>query len=116
MRWQLSSASAAIQDAIGRSPVLFRPPYGATDATVVGVASQLGLLQILWTVDPRDWSIPGVNAIVNNVLSHAMNGSIILMHDGGGDRTETVLALPLIISALQQRGFTFVTVPQLLRG
>lgn len=116
VRWQLSSASAAIQEAIGRPPVLFRPPYGATDAAVVGVASQLGLLQILWTVDPRDWARPGVDAIVNNVLSHATNGSIILMHDGGGDRTETVLALPLIISALLQRGFMFVTVPQLLKA
>lgn len=115
VRWQLSSASAAIQYAIGSLPVLFRPPYGATDATVVSVASQLGLLQVMWTVDPRDWSLPGVSAIVNIVLSHATNGSIILMHDGGGNRTETVLALPLIISALQQRGFTFVTVPQLLR-
>lgn len=116
VRWQLSSASAAIQYAIGSTPVLFRPPYGATDAAVMSVASQLGLLQILWTVDPRDWSRPGVDAIVNIVLSHATNRSIILMHDGGGDRSETVLALPLIISALQQRGFTFVTVPQLLRG
>jgi peptidoglycan/xylan/chitin deacetylase (PgdA/CDA1 family) len=115
VRWQLSSASAAIQYAIGSPPVLFRPPYGATDAAVVSVASQLGLLQILWTVDPRDWSRPGVDAIVNIVLSHATNGSIILMHDGGGNRSETVLALPLIITALQQRGFSFVTVPQLLR-
>lgn len=116
VRWQLRSASAAIQYAIGSPLVLFRPPYGATDATVVSVASQLGLLQILWTVDPRDWSRPGVDAIVTNVLSHVTNGSIILMHDGGGDRSETVLALPLIISTLLQRGFTFVTVPQLLRG
>jgi peptidoglycan-N-acetylglucosamine deacetylase len=115
VHWQLSSASSAIQSAIGSSPVLFRPPYGATDAAVVSVASQLGLLQVMWTVDPRDWSRPGVNAIVNIVLSHATNGSIILMHDGGGDRSETVLALPLIIAALQQRGFSFVTVSQLLR-
>src|SRR6266567_7362857 len=114
VRWQLSSASAAIQYAIGSPPALFRPPYGATNATVVSIASQLGLLQILWTIDPRDWALPGVNAIVNIVLSHATNRSIILMHDGGGDRSETVRALPLIISALQQRGFTFVTVPQLL--
>jgi peptidoglycan/xylan/chitin deacetylase (PgdA/CDA1 family) len=115
VHWQLSSASAAIQYAIGSSPVLFRPPYGATDATVVSVASQLGLLQVMWTVDPRDWSRPGVDAIVNVVLSHATNGSIILMHDGGGDRSETVLALPLIITALRQRGFSFVTISQLLR-
>jgi peptidoglycan/xylan/chitin deacetylase (PgdA/CDA1 family) len=116
VRWQLSSASAAIQSATGHLPVLFRPPYEATDATVVNIASQLGLQQILWTIDPRDWARPGVSAIVNNVLSYAANRSIILMHDGGGDRSQTVQALPIIISALQQRGFTFVTVPQLLKA
>jgi peptidoglycan/xylan/chitin deacetylase (PgdA/CDA1 family) len=114
VRWQLSSASSAIQSAIGSPPTLFRPPYGATDAAVVNMASQLDLQQILWTIDTRDWARPGVNAIVDAVLSHATNGSIILMHDGGGDRSETVQALPLILSVLQQRGFTFVTVPQLL--
>jgi peptidoglycan/xylan/chitin deacetylase (PgdA/CDA1 family) len=114
IRWQLSSASIAIKHAIGSPPILFRPPYGATNAAVESLASQMGLLQIMWTIDPRDWSLPGVAAIVNIVLSHAMNGSIILMHDGGGDRSQTVRALPQIISALQQRGFTFVTVPQLL--
>lgn len=114
VRWQLSAASAAVQYAIGSPPTLFRPPYGATDAAVVSIASQLGLLQILWTVDTRDWARPGVNAIVNAALSQATNRGIILLHDGGGDRSEAVLALPLIISALQQRGFTFVTVPQLL--
>jgi peptidoglycan/xylan/chitin deacetylase (PgdA/CDA1 family) len=114
VRWQLSSTSSAIQSAIGRQPTLFRPPYGATDATVAGIASQLGLLQILWTIDSRDWAKPGVNAIVDTVLNHATNRSIILMHDGGGDRSETIQALPLVLAALQQRGFTFVTVPQLL--
>jgi peptidoglycan/xylan/chitin deacetylase (PgdA/CDA1 family) len=116
VRWQLSSTSSAIQSAIGSQPTLFRPPYGATDSAVVSVASQLGLLQVLWTIDSRDWALPGVNAIVDTVLSHATNRSIVLMHDGGGDRSETILALPLILSALQQRGFTFVTVPQLLEG
>lgn len=106
---QLYSASIAIQRATGTTPTVFRPPYGSTDQTVVDVASTLGLTQVLWSVDTDDWQRPGTKAIVNAVLTHAHNGSVILMHDGGGDRSETVAALPQIITALQRRGFTFVT-------
>ena len=106
---QLSRTSAAIQQATGVSPTLFRPPYGATNTTISATAEQLGLRPVLWNVDSLDWERPGVNAIVRNVLSTANNGSIVLMHDGGGDRSETVQALPQIIAALQQRGFVFVT-------
>jgi peptidoglycan-N-acetylglucosamine deacetylase len=106
---QLHSASIAIQQATGTTPTVFRPPYGSTDQTVVDVASALGLTQVLWSVDTDDWQRPGTEAIVNAVLTHAHNGGVILMHDGGGDRSETVAALPQIITALQQRGFTFVT-------
>lgn len=113
IRWQLSATSAAIRQAIGIPPDLFRPPYGATNATVRSIASQLGLRQILWTLDTHDWQRPGVRAIVNTVLAKAKNGSIVLMHDGGGNRSQTVQALPQIITGLQQRGFTFVTVEQL---
>ncbi len=113
IRWQLSTTSAAIRQAIGVPPDLFRPPYGATNATVRSIASQLGLRQILWTIDTRDWQRPGVSAIVSTVLAKAKNGSIVLMHDGGGNRSQTVQALPQIITKLQQRGFTFVTVEQL---
>jgi len=101
--------SAAIQQATGVSPTLFRPPYGATNATISATAEQLGLRPVLWNVDSLDWERPGTNAIVRNVLSTASNGSIVLMHDGGGDRSETVQALPQIITELQQRGFVFVT-------
>ena len=60
-------------------------------------------------VDSLDWERPGVTALVSNVLKNARSGSIVLMHDGGGDRSETVQALPHIISGLRQRGFVFVT-------
>lgn len=106
---QLRSTSDVIQQATGTTPTVFRPPYGSTDQTVVDVASTLGLTQVLWSVDSRDWQRPGTEAIVNAVLTHAHDGGVILMHDGGGDRSETVAALPQIISALQQRGFTFIT-------
>jgi peptidoglycan/xylan/chitin deacetylase (PgdA/CDA1 family) len=107
--WQLSSTSTAILQATGISPTLFRPPYGAINAMVTGTAAQLGLSPVLWNIDTLDWTRPGVNAIVRSVLDHAINGSIVLMHDGGGDRSETIQALPQIISGLRQRGFAFVT-------
>jgi peptidoglycan/xylan/chitin deacetylase (PgdA/CDA1 family) len=69
---------------------------------------------INWDVDPQDWSLPGTEAIYSNIVSHARNGSIILMHDGGGPRSETLAALPRIIDALRARGFGFATVSELL--
>ncbi len=109
IRQQLSTTSAALDQATGVVPTFFRPPYGATNATVRSIAAQLGLVQTLWTLDTRDWQRPGVATIVNTVLSYAHNGSIILLHDGGGDRSQTVEALSWIISGLEQRGFTFTT-------
>jgi len=109
IRWQLSRTSAAIQRATGVSPTLFRPPYGAINATVRETAEQLGLRPVLWSVDSLDWERPGVTTLVSNVLKNAKSGSIVLMHDGGGDRSETVQALPHISSGLRQHGFVFVT-------
>ena len=108
IRQQLRATSIAIRRATGERPTLFRPPYGATNAKVRRIAAQLGMIQFLWTIDTRDWRRPGVAAIVNTVLSRAKDRSIILMHDGGGDRSQTVQALPQIIRGLRQRGFTFV--------
>ncbi len=110
IRMQLNETSLAIRGAIGVSPQFFRPPYGATNGEVRSIASQLGLTQVLWTIDTRDWQRPGVNAIVRTVLSNARNGSIVQMHDGGGNRSQTVQALPQIILGLRQRGFSFVIV------
>ena len=111
---QLVSASDAIQSVTGTRPILFRPPYGSFNATVITQATQLNLTAILWNDESRDWATPGVNVIVSRILNLAHNGSIILLHDGGGFRAQTVAALPIIIATLHQRGFTFVTVPQLL--
>ena len=69
---------------------------------------------VIWDVDPRDWSTPGTDAIYSRVVSATRPGSIILMHDGGGNRAETVAALPHIIKTLRSRGYHFVTVSKLL--
>ena len=71
------------------------------NATVRETAEQLGLCPVLWSVDSLDWERPGVTTLVSNVLKNAKSGSIVLMHDGGGDRSETVQALPHIISGLR---------------
>jgi peptidoglycan/xylan/chitin deacetylase (PgdA/CDA1 family) len=96
-------------------PRLYRPPYGAYDATTLKLLKQLKMLMTLWSVDTRDWTRPGKAAIIRGAESGARPGAVILMHDGGGDRSETVAALPAIINALRRRHYSFVTVPELLR-
>ena len=95
-------------------PTLFRPPYMSYNATTVGLMRRLRMLMVLWTVDSEDYRLPGVSAIVYRVLSGAQPGAIVLMHDGGGPRSETVAAVPLIIDALRRRHYQLVTVPELL--
>lgn len=78
------------------------------------VATSLGFKTIQWDVDPTDWARPGTVAIEQRVLSHVHAGAIVLQHDGGGDRSETLAALPTEIRTLQRRGYRFETVTQLL--
>jgi peptidoglycan/xylan/chitin deacetylase (PgdA/CDA1 family) len=111
---QLKGTREVIRRETGYAPCVFRPPYGAYDSTVVNTARTLGLATILWDVDPVDWSLPGVAAIEQRVLAQVQPGSIILSHDGGGPRQETLQAYPYIIRRLRERGYRFVTVPQLL--
>ena len=95
-------------------PCLFRPPGGAVNSAVIGAAAADGLRTITWDVDPADWSMPGTGAIYSRVVDAAQAGSIILMHDGGGPRDETLAALPQIIDTLRARGYGFATVTNLL--
>jgi peptidoglycan/xylan/chitin deacetylase (PgdA/CDA1 family) len=98
----------------GRRPVLFRPPYGSFNASTMRELRRLHLLMVLWSVDTDDYRQPGVQVIVERALAGAQPGAIILMHDAGGAREQTIAALPLIIRGLRARGFHLVTVPQLL--
>ena len=95
-------------------PQLFRPPYGSFDATTFKELRRLHLLMVLWSTDTSDYTKPGVSTIVRSALSGVHAGSIILMHDAGGDRSETIAALPAIIRGLRKRGLHPVTVPRLL--
>jgi len=113
---QIAGAARRIESYTHFKPCLFRPPGGATDAGVVATAGSLGMRTITWDVDPRDWSTPGTEAIYANVVGHAQPGSIILMHDGGGPRGESLAALPRIIDTLRDRSYRFATVTELLGG
>jgi peptidoglycan/xylan/chitin deacetylase (PgdA/CDA1 family) len=111
---QIAGAAARIRAYTHFQPCLFRPPGGGVNSGVIATAGSLGMRTINWDVDPRDWSLPGTDAIYSNIVSNARNGSIILMHDGGGPRSETLAALPQIIDTLRARGFGFATVSALL--
>lgn len=112
---QISRTRSAIRSASGYyTPCLFRAPGGAVSGALFPVARSLGMLTIQWDVDPRDWSRPGTGSIYSTVVGQARRESIILMHDGGGPRNQTVAALPGIIRTLRSRGYGFRTVPDLL--
>jgi peptidoglycan/xylan/chitin deacetylase (PgdA/CDA1 family) len=114
VRAQLLATIGAIRSLSGYTPCVFRPPYGAYDRSVILLARSLGLATILWNVDPRDWSRPGRWAILRRVLAEVRPGSIIVSHDGGGPRGQTLAAYPSIISSLRARGYRIVTIPELL--
>jgi peptidoglycan-N-acetylglucosamine deacetylase len=111
---ELQQTIGAIRSLTGYTPCVFRPPYGSYDASVVRTARSLGLATVLWNVDPSDYSQPGTGAIERRVLAQVRPGSIVISHDGGGRRTETLDAYPAIISALRARGYRIVTIPELL--
>ena len=83
------------------------PPYGATDANTYAFAQELGYRIVLWDVDPKDWQTPGVDAIVSRVVQGVHPGSIVLMHDGGGNRAQSVAALETILATLTAQGYHF---------
>jgi peptidoglycan/xylan/chitin deacetylase (PgdA/CDA1 family) len=111
---QLLAEAAAVERRGARFPRLFRPPYGMWNRTTVALLHRYRMLMVLWTVDTNDYRRPGVKAIVNAALAGARPGAIILLHDAGGDRSQTVKALPQIIAGLRGRGYRLVTVPRLL--
>ncbi len=111
---ELVEQMGRIEELGGQRPRLFRPPYGSFDATTFKLLDRLHVLMVLWLTDTDDYTLPGVSAIVQNALAGAHPGAIILMHDAGGDRSETIAALPAIIAGLRKRGLEPVTIPRLM--
>ena len=97
--------------------MLFRPPGGYIDTALLQEAKQLGYKVVLWSYhqDTKDYSLPGAQVIADHIIRHARNGDIVLLHDGGGDRSQTIQALKSILPALKQKGFQFVSVSELLQ-
>src|SRR5438105_824035 len=127
IRWELNLTERLIESIVAAKPLLFRPPYGidhqpefAEEVAHLPTAQEMGYIIIGQKVDPHDWSqlSPGVAlphaTIVENALREAPEGNIILLHDGGGNRSQTVLALPQLIDALRAQGYEFVSVPELI--
>ncbi len=120
---ELSATKHLLASAVGRHTLLFRPPY-AVDAepeTIeqvrpIELAAAQGYLVVGMQIDPDDWKRPGVDEIVRRTVEQAERGegNMILLHDSGGDRMQTVQAIPRIVEELRQRGFRFVSVSELL--
>ncbi|GAA0596753.1 polysaccharide deacetylase family protein [Actinomadura livida] len=107
VRKEIGDAHDRIADATGVVPQFFRSPGGAWSKTVLEVTAEKGMLPIDWAVDPRDWARPGAGRI-RKALLKGKDGEILLCHDGGGDRSQTLKALQDVIPKLKKRGLTFV--------
>ena len=112
---EIDQAAREIRAAGAPWPALFRPPYGSFDSATLGLLRSRRMLMALWTVDTRDYAGPGVRRIVYAALSGARPGAIILFHDGGGDRSQTLAALPRVLERLRRRRYRLVTLPELLQ-
>src|SRR5438552_7611936 len=126
LRWELNLTQRLIESTLDVKTILFRPPYGidhqpeySEEVAQLPVAQEMGYLIVGQRIDPDDWSLRNgkpipAKGIVDSVLRQAGNGNIILLHDGGGDRTQTVAALPRIIDALRKKGYQLVSVSDLI--
>ncbi len=111
VRLELNATQRLIEKLTGHSTVLFRPPYKADnhmilpeDILPIKIAQELGYLTVVNAIDAQDYMRPGTQEIVRNVQAARPAGNIILLHDAGGDRRQTVQALPLILDYLYERG------------
>jgi peptidoglycan/xylan/chitin deacetylase (PgdA/CDA1 family) len=111
---QIVNTNNAIKRASGFRPCVMRPPYGSTSAKLVSRVRAQKMTSILWDVDPLDWRRPGTGTIISTISRQTRAGSIILEHDGGGPRDQTLAAIPEYVRTLKARGYKFVTVSELL--
>lgn len=115
LRNEITSAFDKLTAASGATTQMIRAPYGAFTDVEWARSADLISCNVLWNIDTLDWKLPGASAITNMVLTHAFNGAIALMHDGGGNRSQDVEALPGIIDGLKAAGYQLVTVSELMK-
>lgn len=113
VRDEIQREQRLVRSLVKRMPQWFRPPGGHVNGVIVDEARRAGTRLVLWDVDPQDWRRPGAGAIVERVCGNVRPGSVVLLHDGGGNRTQTVQSLTWIIRRLKAEGYTFVTLDQL---
>src|SRR3989441_6249653 len=121
VRLELNATQLLIETITGRATTLFRPPYAAdtqpskmSELMPLQIAQELSYLVVLENIDPQDWAKPGADIILQRVKQQRRDGSIILLHDAGGDRSQTVAALLRILDYLRTRGDTVVPLSTLL--
>jgi peptidoglycan-N-acetylglucosamine deacetylase len=112
VRSQIRRTDEAIKNAIGSSPTLLRPPYGSiTTRQKKWINQEFGYKIVLWDVDPLDWRRPGPSVVCNRIVKNTRAGSIVLAHD---IHPGTIEAMPCVLKELEERGFRFVTVSELI--
>jgi peptidoglycan-N-acetylglucosamine deacetylase len=104
-QWQVQATENAVRP--HRMERCLRPPYGAMDGNTRSFASSLGYEIVLWDVDPQDWAAPGAGVIADRVIRNTSDGSIVLLHDGGSNRSQTVQGLRTIMQHLSAQGYQF---------
>ena len=113
---ELSDTENIIYDLTGKRPAVFRPPEGRCNETVVSCANGMGYATVLWTVDPRDWASPPAAEVASVIMKNAKCGSVILCHDyNSNKKCPTPEALKSVLPRLMEKGYSFVTVSELLR-
>jgi peptidoglycan/xylan/chitin deacetylase (PgdA/CDA1 family) len=118
-RIQLSECNRAIEDVIGQTPKLFRPPFGGRRPSTFRIARELGLAPVMWNVTGWDWDAHSSEAIERKVAKQIRGGDVVLLHDGshrqlGLDRSHTVAATERIVGRYKSEGYKFVTIPEIL--
>ncbi|MDH6627779.1 peptidoglycan/xylan/chitin deacetylase (PgdA/CDA1 family) [Streptomyces sp. LBL] len=111
IRWEMESTSDVIEEACGERPQWFRAPYGAWNRAAFQIGAELGMEPLAWTVDTLDWTTPGARTIAGRVEHGAAPGVVVLSHDAGGDRTQSVRALRDYLPHLLDCGY-HMTVPR----
>ncbi|MFD6323731.1 polysaccharide deacetylase family protein [Streptomyces sp. NPDC058442] len=111
IRSEMERTSDVIEDGYGERPQWFRAPYGAWNRAAFRLGAELGMEPLAWTVDTLDWTRPGTRAIVDRVKDGAAPGVVVLSHDAGGDRSQSVRALREYLPGLLDSGYR-VTVPR----
>ena len=113
VRHEIVGGAAQIKAASGIAPTILRPAFGHVNRTVQRQANAARQTIVLWNVDTADWTRPGAAAILENAKREMADDAVVLMHDGGGDQTQTVQALPVLIGWLKAGGYKFVTIKQM---